>query len=229
MRYCLFIVLATSFFFSDCKNKVVSDKPITNLPIKLKKEIPLTYDTTLWADIGQLDTTILLDMKYATEDNFVKEKMYECGRCFVRPAVAKVILEAQQQLQKENLGLKMFDCYRPKPVQERLWKKVPDANYVAPPWEGSMHNRGVAIDLTIVDAKGNELDMGTPYDFFGEEAHHTYTKHPNEVKANRKKLKSLMESLSLEPIRTEWWHYSYRKEEYPISEMVWDCDNATVE
>ena len=170
-----------------------------------------------------MDTSIILDLKYATADNFVKEKMYPCGRCFLRPAVATRIIQAQKILQKKDLGLKLFDCYRPKPIQEKLWKKVPNANYVTPPWKGSMHNRGAAIDLTIVDKNGVELAMGSPYDFFGKEAHHTYTQHSQEVKANRKLLRELMESLDLRPIRTEWWHYSYQQKKYEISEMEWDC------
>jgi len=224
--YKLLPLLFITFILNSCKNEVPKNKPINSLPIKEKKVQKVAtfdYDTTVWADIAFLDSTILLDLKYATTDNFVKEKMYNCGRCFLRPRVAKLVIMAHQQLQQQELGLKLFDCYRPKPIQELLWKKVPNANYVTPPWKGSMHNRGAAIDLTIVDKGGQELDMGTPYDFFGQEAHHTYTKHSSEIAKNRKLLKELMESFDLRPIRTEWWHYSYQKEKYTISEMQWDC------
>lgn len=222
----LLFLLIISLLMVNCKNKKPKPQSIDALPIK-EKEIPkaivFDYDTTLWTDIGLIDSTIVLDLKYATADNFVEEQMYNCGRCFLRPRVAKLILAAHQQLQQKELGLKLFDCYRPKPVQERLWKKVPNANYVTPPWKGSMHNRGAAIDLTIVDKHGQELDMGTAYDFFGKEAHHTFTDHSSTVAANRQLLKSLMTSLDLRPIRTEWWHYSYQKEKYDISEMQWNC------
>lgn len=222
----LLIIGYCCLYFSSCKDKVDSNKPINSFPIKEKKAqkaIVFDYDTTAWTDIGLLDSNIVLDLKYATKDNFVKEKMYPCGRCFLRPKVAQLILNAHQQLQQKGLGLKLFDCYRPKPIQELLWKKVPNANYVTPPWKGSMHNRGAAIDLTIVDENGEELDMGTAYDFFGKEAHHTFKKHSKKIADNRKLLKDLMESLDLRPIRTEWWHYSYQKEKYKISEMVWEC------
>jgi len=212
--------------FSNCKNEVSNNKPINSFPIKekkIEKAIVFDYDTTVWTDIGLADSTIVLDLKYATEDNFVQAKMYSCGRCFLRPTVAKLIIAAHQELQKKGLGLKLFDCYRPKPIQELLWKKVPNANYVTPPWKGSMHNRGAAIDLTIVNKNGQALDMGTAYDFFGQEAHHTFTKHSTEIAANRKLLKALMADFNLRPIRTEWWHYSYQKETYEISEMMWDC------
>ena len=223
-KFPLFLIIA--LFFYQCNESIDTNKSIQSLPIKEKKVITYDYDTTTWADIGLMDTTIVLDLKYATTDNFVKEKMYPCGRCFLRPEVAEVILNAHTILQKKGLGLKLFDCYRPKPIQEKLWKKVPNANYVTPPWKGSMHNRGAAVDLTIVDANGKELDMGTAYDYFGKEAHHTFTNHSAKVAENRALLKGLMESLDLKSIRTEWWHYSYRKQQYEISEMQWSCSDS---
>ena len=81
------------------------------------------YDTTQWADIALLDTSIIIDMKYATIENFVGEKMYDCGRCFLRPEVAQSVLEIQRILREKGLGLKMYDCYRPRPIQYALWKK----------------------------------------------------------------------------------------------------------
>jgi len=227
----LFLLLTVLFIF--CKNDKPTSPSIQSLPVnqpinspeKEVKPIVFDYDTAIWTDIGLIDPTITLDLKYATTDNFVKEKMYDCGRCFLRPEVATLILKAQQQLKTQGLSLKLFDCYRPKPIQEKLWAKVPNANYVTPPWKGSMHNRGAAIDLTIVDKNGVALDMGTAYDFFGKEAHHTFTAHSPKVNANRKLLKDLMESYDLRPIRTEWWHYSYQKKSYDISEMQWACPN----
>ncbi|MEM1318762.1 MAG: M15 family metallopeptidase [Bacteroidota bacterium] len=182
------------------------------------------YDTSLWTDIHLIDASIILDLKYATTDNFVKEKMYECGRCLLRPPVAKAIFLAHQKLQKQGLGLKMLDCYRPRPIQQKLWDKVPNASYVTPPAKGSMHNRGSAVDLTIVRSNGEELDMGTPFDFFGPRAHHTYTKLPDSIQANRQLLRSTMKEVGLRPIRTEWWHYYYPNSPYELSDMLWDCD-----
>lgn len=225
MNFKFLLFLITGLFFYQCNEPINTNKSIQSLPIKEKKVITYDYDTTAWTDIGLMDTSIILDLKYATTDNFVKEKMYPCGRCFLRPETAKVILKAHAILQKKELGLKLFDCYRPKPIQEKLWKKVPNANYVTPPWKGSMHNRGAAVDLTIVDTNGEELDMGTSYDYFGKEAHHTFTNHSAEIAKNRALLKNLMESLDLKSIRTEWWHYSYRKQQYEISEMQWSCSD----
>jgi D-alanyl-D-alanine dipeptidase len=219
-NYLLIILL---FLLSLCKQETHIVKEISALPIKKAVVKTYDYDTTAWADIALLDSSIILDLRYASTDNFVKEKMYPCGRCFLRPIMAKRIIEAHRALKIKGLGLKLFDCYRPLSVQEKLWEKVPNPNYVTPPQKGSMHNRGLAVDLTIVDQQGEELDMGTPYDYFGQEAHHTFTKHSAEIAANRQLLKGLMESFHLKPIRTEWWHYSLRGQKFSISKMQWIC------
>ncbi len=184
----------------------------------------LDYDTLQWLDVADLDASILMDLKYATTDNFVKSQMYECGRCFLRPEVARALVNIHKDLKDKGYGIKVFDCYRPRPVQWALWEKVPDARYVADPRKGSMHNRGSAVDLTIVDINGNELDMGTHFDFFGKEAYHDYTNLSKTVLDNRKLLKSTMEAFGFKAIRTEWWHYSYKYQGYELSDMVWQCN-----
>ncbi|MCB0517981.1 MAG: M15 family metallopeptidase [Lewinellaceae bacterium] len=184
---------------------------------------PPDYDTAAWAEIIRLDPTILLDLRYATANNFVKEKMYDCPRCFLRPEVARALLEAQRDLQKQGLGLKMYDCYRPRPIQWKLWNKVPDPRYVADPRKGSMHNRGMAVDLTIVDAEGKELDMGTDFDYFGKEAYHSYTDHPETVLGNRKLLVETLAAHHFRSTSTEWWHYSYIPKTFPLDDWIWKC------
>ncbi|MBC7778001.1 MAG: D-alanyl-D-alanine dipeptidase [Phycisphaerae bacterium] len=173
----------------------------------------------------RLDPSIRLDIKYATTDNFTKSKIYDCPACLLRPEAAQAIVKAQKALKKNGLGLKMFDCYRPRPYQQRLWDKVPNPDYVTPPAKGSMHSRGAAVDLTIVDASGKELDMGTPYDFFGREAHTDNNNLPQKVLANRRILRVAMEAVGFKGIRTEWWHFSYQNKEWPLSDYVWPCDN----
>ena len=189
-----------------------------------KQVEPLEYNLTEWTELNTLDSTIILDLRYATENNFVKEQMYDCGRCFLRPRVARRVYRAHQILKKRGLGLKMFDCYRPRPIQQKLWDKVPNANYVTPPSKGSMHNKGAAVDLTIVNEDGDELYMGTEFDYFGKEGHHTYQDLPKEVLANRRLLKNTMEEVGLAAIRTEWWHYSFKGQAYDISDWVWKCE-----
>lgn len=181
------------------------------------------YANKGFSDVIELDPSIRLDVRYATTDNFTKAKIYDCPACLLRPEAAAALVKAHQTLQKRGLGLKMFDCYRPRPYQQRLWDKVPNPDYVTPPAKGSMHSRGAAVDLTIVDAKGKELEMGTPYDFFGIEAHTDYLKHPEKVLANRKLLRETLEAVGFKGIRTEWWHFSYQSKDYPLSDYVWPC------
>lgn len=239
-HHLLFLCIGAALLLVACKNQVSNDesKP-DELPQIVKdttsaaavalspskESIPIPdYDTTQWVDLLFMDSSIIIDLKYAGEDNFVKEKMYECARCFLRPQAAKVVLKIHRDLQEKGMGLKLFDCYRPLSIQQKLWDKVPDATYVTNPKKGSMHNRGLAVDLTIVDRNGQELDMGTPFDFFGRKAHHTHMDHPREVLENRRLLKSTMEAVGFKSIRTEWWHYSYRSAKYPLADMVWSCD-----
>lgn len=185
---------------------------------KNDQKLPKNFD-----DIEKLDASIRLDIKYATTDNFTKSKIYDCPKCLLRPEAAAAIVQAHRQLQKQNLGLKMFDCYRPRPYQQRLWDKVPNPDYVTPPARGSMHSRGAAVDLTIVDAAGKELDMGTPYDFFGREAHTDYLRHSPAVLKNRELLRSTLAAVGFKGIRTEWWHFSFQGKDFPLSDEVWEC------
>jgi len=186
------------------------------------------YDTQEWTDMHLLDASIHIDMKYATTENFVEEVMYDCGRCLLRPDVAQGVLNAHKKLQAKGYALKMLDCYRPRPVQQKLWDKVPNAMYVTPPSKGSMHNRGAAVDLTIVGKDGKELDMGTPFDFFGKRAHSDNMDLPQNILDNRALLKSTMEEAGFKPIRTEWWHYYFAEgapKKYEISDYLWKCDH----
>ena len=229
----IFFISYLLFLFISCgKKKPTPSKPTPDIPVisqpttndnQQPTNIP-DYDTTQWTDLADLDKSIIIDMRYATTNNFVNEKMYECGRCFLRPPAARAVVKAHRLLQKGGLGLKMFDCYRPLPVQQKLWDKFKNPSYVTPPSKGSMHNRGLATDLTIVDPNGKELEMGTEFDFFGKEAHHTYLEHSEKILANRKLLKETMASVGFGHIRTEWWHYSFRKGKYELSDMLWKCE-----
>jgi len=177
-----------------------------------------------FSDVTALDPSIKLDIRYATADNFTKSKIYDCPRCLLRPDAAKALVKAHKALQKRGLGLKMYDCYRPRPYQQRLWDKVPNPDYVTPPAKGSMHSRGAAVDLTLVDKNGKELDMGTPYDFFGKEAHTDNTNLPATVLVNRRLLSDALEAAGFKGIRTEWWHFSFQGKNYPLSDYVWPCE-----
>lgn len=182
------------------------------------------YNTKQWTEVTALDNSIKIDMRYATTNNFTKAKMYDCARCFLRPEAATAIAKAHKILKDRGYGgLKMFDCYRPKPYQQRLWDKVPDPHYVMPPWKGSQHSRGLATDLTIVDKNGKELDMGTEFDNFTERAHADNLNLPKNILENRQLLRGVMEQVGFKGIRTEWWHFSYQGKKYDLAGWVWHC------
>lgn len=108
-----------------------------------------------------------------------------------------------------GLGLKIFDAYRPYAVTEKFWELVHDERYVANPANGSGHNRGTSLDLTIIYLEnGQELNMGTGFDNFTDTAHHSFTNLPESILQNRMLLKSLMEQNGFKALETEWWHYS---------------------
>ena len=192
-----------------------------NKPIKVA-QLPEAVDA--WVDLGDSAPSILQDIRYATDNNFLKQQIYDCGKCWMRAEAAKALMGVQRELQKKNKGLLVFDCYRPRPMQKRLWEVMPDPRYVSPPSKGSNHTRGLAVDLTIVDSLGKALDMGTDFDFFGKEAWHTNTQLSENILENRKLLKGTMETNGFKSIRTEWWHYSFlTKTKHTLADTLWAC------
>ncbi len=190
-----------------------------------RKDLLTSIDDKDFIDIEKLSNYFVLDMKYATSDNFLKKAVYSCAKCYVRGIVAKALIKANADFMKKGYRIKLFDCYRPHSVQKKMWKIVPNPGYVANPKGGSIHNKGAAIDITLTDLKGNQIDMGTAFDHFGKEAHHAYTKLSKEVIANRKLLRSTMESYGFSIIKTEWWHYNFKTDyKFQISDFRWKCD-----
>jgi D-alanyl-D-alanine dipeptidase len=113
----------------------------------------------------------------------------------------------QAALEADGLGLQVYDCFRPLSVQRKFWALVPDRRYVADPSKGSRHNRGAAVDLTLVDAGGQPLDMGTDFDAFNERAHRDYRGLPTSALANRARLEQAMARQGFVGLATEWWHF----------------------
>lgn len=190
----------------------------------------LCFTPTLWAQqsdfvlLKSLSSNFVFDMKYATPDNFLKQAVYECGDCYLRKSTAEALVKANAEFLKLGYRIKLFDCYRPLAVQKKMWKILPGTHYVANPAKGSKHNRGAAVDLTLVDKDGNELDMGTPFDFFGKEAHHTCTSLPKKVLENRKLLKDILNKYNFKSIYSEWWHYEHRPEmQSKVEDFQWEC------
>ena len=158
-------------------------------------------------DIQSVEPSIRLDIRYATPDNFTRERLYPVARCLLRPEVAARLATAQAALAPQGIGLKVFDCYRPLSVQRRMWALVPDDRYVADPAKGSRHNRGAAVDVTLVHADGTELVMPTSYDDFSPRAHRDNHALPRTVRANRALLDRAMTEAGFVGLPTEWWHF----------------------
>lgn len=153
---------------------------------------------------------LLTDFTYATTANFTKTILYMHPQVLVRLPVARALQAAQQQLAQKGLSLLFYDAYRPYAVTEKMWEIVPDERYAANPAQGSGHNRGIAVDITLANLKtGKPLDMPTPFDDFTEKAHHNYTKLDSAIIANRLLLKTVMEQNGFTALATEWWHYYY--------------------
>ena len=171
--------------------------------------------------VKEIIPEIEIELKYATADNFTKEILYPTSACFLAFGAIKNLKLVQDSLRNlqfhngmnytDGLGLKIWDGYRPRSVQYRMWEIVPDPRYVADPNIGSSHNRGGAVDLTIIDfSTKKELDMPTSFDFFGVEAHHENMDHPDHIIVNRELLKNLMTNVgSFSIYLEEWWHYKY--------------------
>ena len=175
--------------------------------------------------LKDLSPDFVYELKYATPDNFLKQAVYDCGECYLRKSTAEALVKANEAFKQLGYRIKLFDCYRPLSVQKKMWKILPGTHYVANPAKGSKHNRGAAVDLTLVDAQGKELNMGTPFDFFGKEAHHTYTEHTKEVLENRKLLKETLNKYNFKSIYSEWWHYEYRPEmQSKVENFEWQCN-----
>ena len=180
-------------------------------------------------DIQQVAPDIRIELKYATKDNFIGANMYgQLRRAYLHPNLAKALARAQQALTKERPGYRflIYDAARPQSIQRRMYQAVagtPKKIYVAAPERGGRHNYGVAVDLTIVDASGKPLDMGSPFDHFGEEAHLGNEEarvragiFNKEVPANRSLMRRLLGAEGLRPYDKEWWHY---QEQMSMSEV----------
>lgn len=218
MTSCLkqFALLCTFLCIVSCKSQtIVSDIQ--------KKNNPIINDTT-FVNLKEYSQDFVYDMKYATPDNFLKAKVYDCAECFLRLKTVNALVEANKKFMEKGYKIKIFDCYRPLDIQKKMWKIVSNPEYVANPTKGSIHNRGGAVDITLVDSKGKELDMGTSFDFFGVEASHNYQNLSTAVKQNRILLKTTIVNSGFNSFDSEWWHYNLKSGlNDKVSNAKWDC------
>lgn len=174
-----------------------------------KKQVKLTPGEQL-VEINKYVPGIRLDIRYATTNNFMHRRMYTQARAFARLPVAKALKSVEAELALQGLGLKIYDAYRPYSVTVEFYKKASDKNFVADPKKGSRHNRGCAIDLSLIDLKtGKELAMPTPFDSFSTMAAADYPNLPAQVLQNRQTLKTAMEHHGFRVLSNEWWHFDF--------------------
>jgi len=164
-----------------------------------------------FVDIHRIDPTIVIDLRYAGPNNFTHRPLYPPGMpALVRFSVAQRLVFVQKYLKEHGHGLKIWDAYRPKIAQEKLWEAARNNDYVADPKEGgigSMHTRGAAVDVTLVDPKGKDVPMPTDFDNFTPAALIEYQGPNPLVRSNLKLLQKAMARAGFYGLRTEWWHF----------------------
>ncbi len=212
---------AESVRIPEAVNSLEFGPPSLSVEVEITPDMP-QFEGEKLVDIQDINPAIALDIRYATANNFLKVKLYSVPRCLLRTSVAQKLSQVQEQLQPMGLGLKVFDCYRPLSVTRKMWEALPDPRYVANPERGSRHNRGAAVDLTLIDALGTELEMPTQFDDFTDRAARDYegTDVSDKARENSQLLETLMTQQGFIPLITEWWHFDAEGwQEYPLLDI----------
>lgn len=157
-------------------------------------------------ELASIDSTICVDLRYATKLNFLGERIYGVPRAYLRRDAAERLVRVQRSLAQRGLGLKVWDAYRPLSAQRRMWALVPDERYVSNPQKGGRHTRGASVDVTLVDVHGRELPMPTCFDEFTERAS-VGAPAPEAARRNRDILVDAMAEGGFTVLASEWWHY----------------------
>jgi zinc D-Ala-D-Ala dipeptidase len=174
-------------------------------------------ETGMLVEITEETHEVQLDIRYATDDNITGRPIYARPACYLNPEAETLLRRAIDLARPLGLGLKLFDAFRPSEAQWRLWNCRPDPEFLADPRRGSPHSRGAAIDLTLIDAAGAELDMGTAFDAFTPLSHHASTAIPLAAQRNRFLLLGLMSAAGWDFYGNEWWHYQlFDARQYPV-------------
>lgn len=161
-------------------------------------------------DLSQVIPGIQIDLRYATSNNFTHKQIYTIPKAYLRLPAATALAKAQELLKAYGYGLKVYDAYRPYAATLLFWEVVKDTLYVASPKTGSRHNRGCAVDVTIVDlTTGAEVEMPTAYDDFSPKAGVAYIPNKMEPLKNRQMLIDAMQMNGFTVMPSEWWHYDF--------------------
>lgn len=177
--------------------------------------------------IQDIDPTIRIEMRYAGSHNFTGRQIYAAPVCVMRRGTAEKLARANAEFAKRGFRLKIWDAYRPLSVQKKFWKLVPDRRYVAnPQGNASRHNRGAAVDVTLVDELGRELIMPSEFDDFSYRAQRNYPGISPFAQNNAAYLAEVMEQAGFRPLDSEWWHFDdtdwklYPVEDIPLENFL---------
>jgi len=175
--------------------------------------------------IARPDFDVEICIAYASSENFTGHAIYKRPGCYLHEDASKLLSRAIDLAKPLGLRFKIFDAFRPAEAQWVLWNHTPDPDFLSDPRRGSPHSMGVAIDLTLIDSSGDELDMGTGFDDFTPQAHHGALDITVEGQRNRAVLLDLMTAAGWDFFQNEWWHYQMfdARARYPIlSDKVLD-------
>lgn len=226
MKRIIICFILLSICFTECKKVEVKQK-------RNPYELALVSDVNLYKEqvakepkmelinLEKYIKNVCLDIRYATNKNFTKQVIYNLPRAFARQEVADALKMVQDSLAFYNLGIKIYDAYRPYEASLRFFEVYPDTNFVANPRYGSRHNRGCAIDLTLVELKtGKEIPMPTEFDDFSEKANPNYKNLSDTILKNRAFLFSIMNHFGFSYYPNEWWHFDYKDwYSYPLMDI----------
>lgn len=202
-------------------------------PTEMPAIVPAEPENTDFVRVLDYLPEVLVELPYATEQNFTGQRIYGFSDVWLRYGTVRKLSQVQQALEEQGMRLKIWDGYRPRSAQFRLWEVCPDPTYVSDPNKGSnSHTRGSAVDLTLVTADGTEVPMPTGFDDFSPLADRDYSDCTPETAQNALLLEEVMTQFGFKPYRGEWWHFA-DTDDYPVEESfeplepVWraaDCE-----
>lgn len=225
MKRLLLILLVLSFYYTNAQEKTKYETGINvirDTAIYID-QIDESYTYKL-VDITNYIPDIKLNIKYATDNNFTGEIIYDTALAFVRTPLAEALQFIQQALNKRGYGLVIMDAYRPYAATVRFYEVYHDTNFVASPYSGSRHNRGAAVDVSLIDLEtGEEIQMPTAFDDFSEKANPKYMNLPPNVITNRELLINEMQNHGFKVNNNEWWHFDFIGwQAYPLMDLSFE-------
>lgn len=210
-------VLVVLFFMSCDEVKPARKNDVVHNVVTKSIDVIDNKHDSIWMVIDMPGKGFVEKMAYADTANFMHEKVYPCATCMLRPHVGRALYKAQEHAQSLGYRIVIFDCYRPLPLQQKMFDLVPDTRYVADPQKGSRHNKGAAVDIGLANQQGQLLDMGTAFDDFSEKAHMHSTQVSKQAKSNRQLLQGIMSTAGFSGYENEWWHFNFEGATYENS------------